>query len=548
MKTIKIVVGSLLALLLLGILVTGILLWRVDLNDYKKEIEQLAAQQNVLLKIDGDLGWSFYPALGVRSGKLSILPPGEGLSAPVTFDYLNLSLQLIPLFRGEVVVNTVRLLGGNLVLQNKGSDDITRIEDLQLTADGLNLQQQPFALKLSLQMRSEKGAEVIQDIQLASRMQVVLDMQKSTADLQELILNINDTELRGHVQANFGAQPFYSVKLAGNRINLDRYMSSTASAGDGKNANDAGKAEAVIPAATVLAFPGDYDIAFQEIIVKHMTLSDMHLLMKITADGLMTIKPLQLHLYEGNFNLEGRVDVRPAVPQLQLKISLGSLQLEPALKDFLQVDKTFASGDLAFTAEVATSGVTTDDMIKALGGTFSFTSRSITLNQVDLTSSLDAGLLQLLQTKLPALMSADHRTVMTDLKGEGSIQQGVVKPAISAAALCTQFSGNGLYDVPGSMVDYRLGITFPSTDENKTCADINPRLKDIAWPVLCKGSISDDPAKLCRADMEKIQSILAKAAGKEAGQKLENKVDEALKKKFGEDAEQVKGLLKGLLQ
>jgi AsmA protein len=144
-------------------------------------------------------------------------------------------------------------------------------------------------------------------------------------------------------------------------------------------------------------------------------------------------------------------------------------------------------------------------------------------------------------------MSADNQSVLTQLKGEGLIQQGVARPVISATALCTQFNGDGSYDVPAAAVDYHLGITFPSADENKTCADINPRLKDIAWPVVCKGALADDPAKLCRADMEKIQAMLAKAATKEAGQKLEKKMDEALKKKFGEDSEQVKDLLKGLL-
>src|SRR5690606_5235095 len=149
---------------------------------------------------------------------------------------------------------------------------------------------------------------------------------------------------------------------------------------------------------------------------------------------------------------------------------------------------------------------------------------------------------------LPQLASSDNKTVMTDLNGSGLIQQGVIKPLITAKALCTEFKIQGDYDLPASKVDMQTGITFPSSDKTEACTEINPRLKDIAWPVICRGSVADAPAKLCRADTEKMQSILAKAATKEAGEKLEKKLDEKLKKKFGAESDQIKDAFKGLLR
>jgi len=586
MKALKIFFGTVLTLLLLVVLGVAVLLWWVDLNDYKKEIEQLAAQQNVTLKIEGDLGWSFYPNLGIDSGKLSIKPPMENLATPITFEHLRVGLQILPLFKKEIRTSTVQVSGGELSLLSGGSDEITHIQQLKLTADGFNLQQQPFDLQLELEMSSESEGKIVQRIELSSVLKLSVDssvknigiissthtitytgssipqpakvsadftgqvnLEKSVADLKSLTLTVDETQLSGEIKANFGDQPFYQIKLAGDSINLDRYTSSTTAPKDDKVDSTAGKQEPAIPAATVLAFPGDYDISFQNLITNRMNLSDLRLVMNITRDGLMTIKPLAFHLYEGNFNLDGRVDARTAQPKLVLKLSLSPLQLEPALRDFLQTDKTFASGDFSFNADVTTQGVTTDDFIKALAGNFSFSSKSITLNKLDLTSSLDASLLQLLQVKLPALMSAENQTVMTQLTGQGTLQNGVARPAFTAQTLCTQFSGEGAYDLPASGIDYHVGITFPSVDENKACKEINPRLKDIAWPVVCKGSMADDPAKLCRADTGKIQSILAGAAKKEVNQKLEKKLDEQIKKKLGEgeEAEQVKNLLKGLL-
>lgn len=549
MKALKIFFGVVLALLLLLVLGIGILLWWVDLNDYKKEIEQLAAKQNVILRIEGDLGWSFYPNLGIDSGKLSVKPPMNNLAAPIIFEQLRVGLQILPLFKKEIRTSTVQVSGGQLSLLTAGSDEITHIQQLELTADGFNLQQQPFVMALSLRMSSEKDKKITRTIDLDSEMELTLDLAASVADVSKLELTIDDTHIRGRVKAGFGEKPFYRVVLSGDSIDLDRYTRSSTAPEDGDIDSTAGKTEPLIPAAMVLAFPGDYDISFQKLITNRMVLSDLHLVMNVTPDGLITIKPLKTRLYEGDFNLQGDIDVRSALPKVQLNMSLSPLQLEPALKDFLQVDKTFASGDFSFKADMATQGLTTDDFIKSLAGNFSFASGSITLNKVDLTSSLDANLLQLLQIKLPALMSAENQTVMTQLKGHGTLQQGVAKPAFSALALCTQFNGEGAYDLARSDIDYHLGITFPSTDDNKTCAEINSRLKDIAWPVVCKGSMADDPAKLCRADTGKIQSILAKEVKKEVNQKLENKLDEQINKKFGEgeEADQVKNLIKGLL-
>lgn len=586
MKALKIVFGALLALSLVLVLGIAAIMLLVDPNDYKKELEKLAADQGAELHIEGDLGWSFYPSLGIDAGKLTVKPPMDNLVDPISFDRLRVGLQILPLLKREIRTSKVQVSGGELRLRTVGSDEMTHIQQLQLTADGFNLQQQPVDLQLALEMSSERDGEILQHIELSSVFKLSvdslikniiisssthtirytgasipqpanvsadfsghIDLEKALIELKSLTLAIDDAHLVGDIKASYGEKPFYQIKLKGDSINVDRYTKPISAPSDGEVSATAGKQDPVIPVATVLAFPGDYDISFQKLVIQHMTLTDMHLAMSVSPEGLINIKPFKTHLYEGDFNLEGRVDLRSAQPRAQLGISLSPLQLEPAMKDFLQVEKTFASGDFSFKADVSTQGLTTEDFIRMLDGNFSFASQSMTLNKMDLTSSLDASLLQLLQMKLPTIMSGDNQTVLTQLIGEGSIKQGLVKPTFTAHALCTQFNGDGTYDLPKSGIDYHVGITFPSTDENKTCTDINSRLKDIAWPVVCKGSMADDPAKLCRADKDKMQSMLAKAVKKETGQKLEKKLDEQLKKKLGEseEADQVKSLLKGLL-
>ena len=55
MKVLKIMGGILLGLVAVVAIALVILVTVVDLNDYKKQIEELAAQQKIQLKIEGDL-------------------------------------------------------------------------------------------------------------------------------------------------------------------------------------------------------------------------------------------------------------------------------------------------------------------------------------------------------------------------------------------------------------------------------------------------------------------------------------------------------------
>jgi len=704
MKALKILFGAVLALLiLLALGVAAIMLW-VDPNDYKKELEKLAADQGAELRIEGDLGWSFYPALGIRSGKLSIKPPASldpdnKLAQPVSFSGMRVSTQIMPLLQGQLMADQLQVQGGDLTLQDMASQQTTTIKNLNLSVDGFNLQQKTFVFSISLDLATAQGDEPAQQVTLASEatlrldkeMQrisitksehdivlrtaaagpqpvrihaafpVELDLEKQQAQLKDLQLTVDDSHFSGSVDAAFGSAPFYQIVLKGDKLDVDRYSAPTPSTVP-KSASPAEKKdEALIPVASLLAFPGHYTFFLQSLKAGNLRMTDVNLALDITPKGVLTLQDLRTKMYGGQFSLQGTVDVQPAEPLVTLSAALTPLQLEPALKDFLQVqqapasgdislkaqlstrgltqeqlmdalngtvtlasenlvaqniktsnlnaliqiaphgnitikqmktklyggelalqgnvniqqekpvfamdvdlspiqlepamkdylqvEKTFASGDFGFKGKLKGRGASADDILQALEGEVSFASANMSLNQVDITSSLDASLLQLLQVHLPKLMTAETRTVLSRLQGNTKIQNGVVQnTGLTARMLCAELGGKGQYNLLSSGLEYQLGITFPSADENKTCGEINSRLKDIAWPVVCKGSMVDDPAKLCRVDTEKMQSMLAKSVKKEADQKLEKKVDEQLKKKFGTESDQIKDALKGLLR
>ena len=100
-----------------------------DPNKFKPEIEQLVQRSTQrTLKLEGELGLAFYPSLGVSLGRTT-LSERNGPKAFAAIDSAHVSIAVLPLLRGEMVADEVRLAGlrASVVRSKDGS---TNIDDL----------------------------------------------------------------------------------------------------------------------------------------------------------------------------------------------------------------------------------------------------------------------------------------------------------------------------------------------------------------------------------------------------------------------------------
>lgn len=124
MKSFAKVLGMVLAGIV--ILVVGALFFLTrmfDPNDYKEDIRQAAREQaNVELTLDGDIGWSLFPWLGIELQDVGVAPaetPDQPLASVGT---LGLGVKVLPLLRkqlrmSDVILNDIQL---QLVRNDKG--------------------------------------------------------------------------------------------------------------------------------------------------------------------------------------------------------------------------------------------------------------------------------------------------------------------------------------------------------------------------------------------------------------------------------------------
>lgn len=105
--------GLLLIIVALGFALTHLF----DPNDYKDEIRQLARDKaHVELTLNGDIGWSLFPWLGLELHDASIATLSAPKSPFADLQMLGLSVRVLPLLRREVQMSDVRVEGLNLIL------------------------------------------------------------------------------------------------------------------------------------------------------------------------------------------------------------------------------------------------------------------------------------------------------------------------------------------------------------------------------------------------------------------------------------------------
>lgn len=115
--------GKILGLLLLGLLLLlvalGLALTHLfNPNDYKDEISQLARDKaGVELRLQGDIGWSLFPWLGLELSDATIASLQQPEQPLARVRLLGLSVRVMPLLRREVQMSAIRVDGLELDLQ-----------------------------------------------------------------------------------------------------------------------------------------------------------------------------------------------------------------------------------------------------------------------------------------------------------------------------------------------------------------------------------------------------------------------------------------------
>jgi AsmA protein len=570
-KTLKIsglVVGGLLALF---ILLAVALMLMFDPNDYKDSIIKTVKDQTGReLRIEGKLGWSFFPWIGIETGKLELgNAPGFGPEPFARLDGTGAKVKLLPLLRKQIVVDTVFLDGLKLNLAKNTAgktnwDDLVKPSTTETPAEktipgkepgigGISINKidirkadvtwkdlasnaqyavrdldfqtgkivvgEPVDVQLAFDVESGKPP-VSKHLDLKSR--IKLDLEKQSLDITNLALAFDESRLSGTLGIRNFDKPAYRVDLALDQIDLDRYMPAPAPADAAKPAAAAPAEPVEIPLSLLRSLDLQGKLGIQKL--KAMNLRSTDVTIQVSAkNGLITLGPNKAKLYSGSYAGQTALDVRGKQPALKLEEQLSGIDIGSFLSDAQLFPYFSGTGDVRL--QLTANGLDAAQIKRTLNGTTNIALKNGTISGIDMLKKIDEARELIDQARGKPVTSKrqkGERTAFSSLTASVQVDNGVARNSdFLLQSDLLRANGKGNADLVKEVFDYRLEV-MRTKDEGKKCAGV---------PLLVSGPFSDPSYSIEFGEMAKCQAQKQVEEKKsEVKEKLEEKKEKAVEK------------------
>jgi AsmA protein len=470
----------------------------------------------------------------------------------------DMQAQILELQSTAATINIVGEATSNIPLTTKLATDarvdlqkdIASLQNLQLQLEQLklsghvNISELSDNLKLSANLQSEQFnprqladtlqqplPEFTRDSALTQlRFASDIEYSGNSARLNNLNIALDETQLNGSVAITNLQKQAMVVKLKIDQLNLDHYqvVVPEAAAGPTAKTQPGGKVVTpmpILPVDTVKALNLDANINIGKLTASGAELTDIA--MKVSAkNGVVKLSPLTAKLYQGSTNFVATIDVRPQQPQWKFNGTVSKVQIAPLLKATGDID--WIEGSFDFDGQLSAQGNMQDALMRSLTGPAKFSLNNGMLRQMNLEKTVCQAIALVNSQRLSRPFGPD--TVLQNINGTLQFGDGrLTNTAFTAGLSNTTVKGSGGIGLLDNSVDYRMGIrVIGELEEIDPACEVNKRYKDVYWPLRCKGSLDDEPSKLCGIDDEGMDDVIKQMAEEEIKSRASGAINDAL--------------------
>jgi AsmA protein len=359
---------------------------------------------------------------------------------------------------------------------------------------------------------------------------------------QPISITMDETKIEANAVVDLSPLR-WDVSIAGKNLNLDRYLpapveaspedvvitkddgvaSNTNVAGAVPNSNVAGAVQnssdvgELIPVDLIRSLNGHVGVVFEGLTVKRIKIDKIEL-DSTQARGLVKIYPLRAALYKGNITSKVSLDVRGNTPIVDISPAIDGVQIQPLLVDFMDMDKI--AGATYLNGELSARGNQIDALMSSLQGDLLVEIKNGALVGTNLTKTVCEGIAAIRKESINEDQFGPD-TPFETMRFPAHIVNGKVStPGLKISSAGIQVTGDGVISLPDSSLNYQANVGIAGSELDKACR-VNAKLTKLAFPIVCKGQFSDDPAGLCRPDIKGFGKLFANLAKDELKLKLE---------------------------
>ena len=339
--------------------------------------------------------------------------------------------------------------------------------------------------------------------------------------MDPLLLVLDDSSLSGDAVLELsGARPALRFELAGDRLDLDRYLPpgveearTVEPAPVPRPDRPAAPPDTAKKAGEEIAQPGepverrlallraldiDGSIALGRLTLLGLTLEGIELTLR-ARDGEWRVEPLTGDAYEGRLESRATLDTRGGIPRYDLAVTLEGVAIGPLLEAMRgRESRLLGNGSLALA--VAASGANTDAVTASLNGQgqMNFADGAVRgINIARIIRQADARL----RGEVPEDDGEPNQTDFTELSASFRIVDGVVRnDDLVASSPLLRVAGSGSADLPAKMLDYRVEATLVATIEGQGGRSLD-QLKGVRLPIGVTGPWAEPRFRLDLEDV-----------------------------------------------
>lgn len=285
-----------------------------------------------------------------------------------------------------------------------------------------------------------------------------------TINFTKIALQLDQSNLTGTAGIENFSSPAVRFKLNLDQLNADNYLPKNSDAPQASKANANSTQNQAIPidAFKKLNINGSINVGKFTFMRLNATQANLVL---TAQNGLIKLNPVKANLYQGNTTTYLTYDVRPSVPSLQITSTLNAVQMQPLLKDFMNLNNISGLSD--FSMSISASGTTPIRIMQTMNGKGQFSLTKGKIVGINLDYQIDRAQALLSKSTQPSKPSSND----TDIglaKGSFSINNGVVtNNDLQVQTGSLNATGKGSINLPNQSIDYTLYLMAVNSNSLK---------------------------------------------------------------------------------
>jgi AsmA protein len=308
--------------------------------------------------------------------------------------------------------------------------------------------------QLAITPPAMRNANALSSLAISFNLQATTD----SADLQNLVMTLDDTHIKGSTSIKDFSLPAIAFNLNADAIDADRYLAPE-KAVDKSSKPLASPAAAVaagaslFPVETLRKLNANGELSLGKLKINSLNMQDIRL--KLSAkNGIVTTQQTVNQFYQGSYSGNLNMDTRSSAPALSLNEKITQVQIEPLLKDFN--GEARMSGIANASAQLQGHGNSSDELKSSLNGQINFLFKDGVIKGFNLQEIIDNSKALIKGTPLPTDNKNDQ-TVFSKIAGTATVSNGLIQNNdLAAISSKLRVNGEGNINLKSEQLDYKI--------------------------------------------------------------------------------------------